>query len=384
MFLSFAHLINFANPKAPKGLIRSAEKWVDEHCEKHVSICQPQPIAYYKKVSKAEENIYLIDKHSPKSPFDEFQNVRWTVTPEMTLFYLQGARLLGDEAAVISSDNRVFCEFTYPPSLNWLDHACFKRRRIPSVMPLKGWYATVTYPASRFYFHWMLESLPRMSLLENHVDILDGLFVPAHLENFHRQSLQMLGIPESKLIPVSTESHFQPEHLFVPKMCAIYNPPGWLHHWYKDKYLGLSKEEKRNDFKRKRIYISRSDANARRVNNEDQVIAALAKLGFDSVTLSDKTFYEQARLFNRADIIVAPHGAGLSNIVFCRADAKVIEIFPPRWMAPCFMTLALSVGCNYEYLVAEEAVSTSNLSLPQFRDIEVPVQRLTEALKKHL
>ena len=237
MWLRLENLINFINPRAPKGLIKSAVQWVDIQRRNVSQMRRPQPSAYYKRLFSQDENIHLMSQEWEKTPFDAFQDVRWTLTEEAGVFYLEGCRILGDEGVVISPDNKVFCEFNYPPSERWQEHSCFRRKRIPEVKKLVGWYATLVYPASKFFFHWMIESLPRIALLREYSSLLDGIFVPSPLQNFHLESLAVLGIDSSKLIPVDVNAHYQPEHLFVPNYISVCNPPKWLHQWFKESYL---------------------------------------------------------------------------------------------------------------------------------------------------
>jgi capsular polysaccharide biosynthesis protein len=71
------------------------------------------------------------------------------------------------------------------------------------------------------------------------------------------------------------------------------------------------------------------------------------------VTLRQLSFIEQATIFYTSDVIVGEHGSGLANLVFCREGTKVIEIFSPFWMYPCFYAIAASVKLKYHFFVAE-------------------------------
>jgi capsular polysaccharide biosynthesis protein len=373
-----SNLVNFLHPGAPKGVIPSASAWVRERNQVQAQLRRPQAPAWEREIFPAEENFNRLQFPFKPTLGEEFSQIRWTTTPAASVFYMEGCRVLGNEAAVISPDNRVFADFTLPPAEQWSEHACFKRRRIPPAKPLKGWYATITWPESRFFFHWMIEALPRMAVLGEFASILDGLFVPSPLQNFHRESLALLGVDGAKLIPVDVHSHFAPQHLFIPRAFSMYNPPRWLHTWFKRSCLRPAAGAHPQRPPAKRIYVSRADAPVRRVTNETQVFEVLARYGFESVRLSEHPFEAQARIFNQAEIIVGPHGAGFSNIVFCREGTSIIEALPPRWMAPCFMALASSVGCRYRPLVARETGAAGTAD-PQRNDIEVPLDEL-EAL----
>lgn len=77
--------------------------------------------------------------------------------------------------------------------------------------------------------------------------------------------------------------------------------------------------------RKKRVYISRSYAQCRKVLNEDLLIPRLKKLGFSIYHLENLTFIDQIQLFASAEFIIAPHGAGLSHIIFSQ-NAVIMEI----------------------------------------------------------
>ena len=55
--------------------------------------------------------------------------------------------------------------------------------------------------------------------------------------------------------------------------------------------------------------------------------ATLGRL-IGTVALEDLEFRDQVALFRDAETVVAPHGGGLTNLVFCDPGTKVIELFP--------------------------------------------------------
>jgi len=46
--------------------------------------------------------------------------------------------------------------------------------------------------------------------------------------------------------------------------------------------------------------------------------------------LGTMSVLEQIELFSNADVVIGTHGAGLANILFCKPNTKVIEIFQAR------------------------------------------------------
>ena len=66
----------------------------------------------------------------------------------------------------------------------------------------------------------------------------------------------------------------------------------------------------------RRIYISRADASYRKVANEEEVMSYLAPLGFERVVMTGLSVREQARLLQQAKVVIGPHGANMTNIIF--------------------------------------------------------------------
>jgi hypothetical protein len=77
-----------------------------------------------------------------------------------------------------------------------------------------------------------------------------------------------------------------------------------------------------------RLYISRRDASARPLENEEELEEALMRRGFQIVRLSGLSLIEQARIVRGARVIVAPHGAGLAHIIGAEPGLSVFELMP--------------------------------------------------------
>ncbi len=81
------------------------------------------------------------------------------------------------------------------------------------------------------------------------------------------------------------------------------------------------------------LYLSRADSGIRNIRNEQLLIDELRrKYGDNAVTVfmgKGMTAPQQWQLFADADLVVAPHGAGLANLVACTPRTPVI-LFPMR------------------------------------------------------
>ena len=97
-----------------------------------------------------------------------------------------------------------------------------------------------------------------------------------------------------------------------------------------------------------RVFVSRRQALARRIANEEEVMRVLAPLGFAACALEEMSFADQVRLFAQAEVIVAPHGAGLMNLAFAERPV-VVELFG-RHIQPSFSELARGFGFRYGFM----------------------------------
>ncbi len=64
---------------------------------------------------------------------------------------------------------------------------------------------------------------------------------------------------------------------------------------------------------------------------------------------------DQALLFQQAGMVVAPHGAGLANMVFAPPGLRVIELLPDGVMNWCYRHLAAACGHDYDCVIGRSA-----------------------------
>ena len=97
----------------------------------------------------------------------------------------------------------------------------------------------------------------------------------------------------------------------------------------------------------RRIYISRGDAERRRVANEAELVTALEGRGFTSVQLARLPAREEIGLFRGADTVVGPHGMGLTQIIMGSELGRMIELFHPNAGTDAYAWIARTGGVEY-------------------------------------
>lgn len=148
------------------------------------------------------------------------------------------------------------------------------------------------------------------------------------------------------------------------------------------------------------LYLGRAQTDARHIINEAGLLESLdlttrripgvemhVALNFDSIP-----FEEQVRQSASADILIGPHGAGLTHVLFMRPHSVLIELLPHAWADPGYRTLSHYTGLVYmhwqqtEEALSEEVLTVGNTTRSTGRsnsfhvDVEAVVGLLTAAI----
>jgi hypothetical protein len=95
------------------------------------------------------------------------------------------------------------------------------------------------------------------------------------------------------------------------------------------------------------IYLARTDSAGRKVVNEAALIARLRAMGFEIYVATGQDVAAQIATFRAAKMVVAPHGAGLTNIMFAQTGTIVLELVQADYLNVGMMRLAQTVQARY-------------------------------------
>lgn len=253
--------------------------------------------------------------------------------------------------AVITSDNKLVADISMGCS-----QLVITSDNLPEAEHVDG---NVAFLSARWggaaYFHWMFDVITRFDLLQRSrlIETIDKFVVNACDSSYQAETLNILGIPPDKILESRCNLHITADKLIVPSIS--YDGAGAVSKWKCDylKQIFSNEQQALNTDYSEKIYISREKASYRRIVNDEDVIKYLEKLGFRSVKLETMSIAEQAACLAAAKVVVAPHGGGLTNLVFCSPRTKVIEIFPPIYVPSCFWTISNLCELEHYYLIAE-------------------------------
>jgi hypothetical protein len=300
---------------------------------------------------------------------------------------IPGGRVLG-EGLVITPDDQLLDDI----SINFgepLEAKLEYVRREWALRPLtdvKGTVAVLSTAGAMLYYHWLFQLLPRFELIKRSgigINSIDYFLVNSAKAPFQRESLEALGIDQRKIIESSKVPYLRASTLVVPSVPlwgGCYAP--WMREFLRNTFLPRSDNEMGPATRR--LYISRGSAGYRRVLNETDVVRLLDEFGFEEAKFESLSVRQQAATIASCEVIVAPHGGGLSNLIFCRPATKVIEIYSPELVAGYFWKISALLGLDYYYLLGKGSPSSSDADYPQswdaHVDIEVDLDRLRETL----
>jgi capsular polysaccharide biosynthesis protein len=68
---------------------------------------------------------------------------------------------------------------------------------------------------------------------------------------------------------------------------------------------------------------------------------------------------EQIDCMRRAEVGVAPHGAGLTNLVWADPGTKVAELFAKEYVNACYWLIADMLGQHYGFAIGQPTMDRS-------------------------
>lgn len=297
--------------------------------------------------------------------------------------------MVTNSTGVLSPDHQLLRDLCreYPGQLPDCPHQPLPLRLPQSrPLPVTGSVAVLAGLSGHNYFHWMVDILPRLELLRRHRDLdeIDWFWINSPKAEFQQQTLRRLGLPAQKILAADCQPFIQAERLIAP---AFPGHLGWAEPWavefLRQQLLPLASPQLPAF---ERIYISRRRAHHRRLLNEAAVLALLEPLGFRVVELESLPLAAQIRLFSQAKVILAPHGGGLTNLLFCHSGTTVVEFMAPSYIRQYYWAISHQLGLHHYFVtgLASTCLPVHQLMYPSplVEDIWLDLGALKNALRQ--
>lgn len=209
-------------------------------------------------------------------------------------------------------------------------------------------------PTTNNYWHFIIDCLPRLFFFKK-IKIIN-IAIDSRLNkknlNFIKLVLKKLKIKNYKFVKIDNcISKF--EYIYFTKRLNI--------NFVKYFYQKLFKEKKlRNNY-----FISRSDAKYRKLLNEKKIFDLIKNFNYKIVYSENLPIIKQIKLFQNVKNIIAPHGAGLANIIFSSNETKVVELTNSFIQKDTVELLSKVMGHKFYRIEGKSITSHQN---PNFND----------------
>ena len=223
-------------------------------------------------------------------------------------------------------------------------------------------------------WHIWIDVISKFRLIEKRwsTDFTKYCYVLANESKYLERCIKEL-FPEVKVLVMPKNETWQFKHLLVPSASnsndGVITPhlAPWLRHFKGSLELKDLKPHRK-------IVVLRPGAKTRKIINSDELLLALK--GWETVELESMTIKEQMKTFAEASHIVAAHGAGLTNLLWCNPGTKVVEIQDPKMIhKKVYPVLSHHLGLDHKlYLADTVPIALENSKKPK------GIKRLTDLI----
>jgi capsular polysaccharide biosynthesis protein len=285
---------------------------------------------------------------------------------EQYLIRLQEVEVLGNSGALVL-DGKVVVESVGEVSRLAKSDA-FKEVSLLLPKQKKGLYTSVLHLpwADQNNYHWFFDCLSRLYLVLEQEQRPIKIIMRRDMAPYQLETLAYVvkDYPQAEIVYIGKHEKWQVEEFVLPSFMTNtqsgylpHEAAGWLRHKVWQGYGVQQTDQKR------RLYISRAKAKTRRVLNEQELLPLLERYGFEVVLAEELTYQQQVQLFYEAEVVVAPHGAGLTNLLFSE-QCQVLEFHPANLIKTHYFLLCKALGFRYSTVVGTAGDRLENYTVP--------------------
>ena len=262
----------------------------------------------------------------------------------------KGLKVFGPTVSVVDGGGGLLADVSVEWGKKAEDNWTFRRLSLPKPQAVTGRTLVLASTGGDTYFHWMTDVLPRVGLARRagyDPASFDWVLVNSLIHPFQRESLHQLGIQANRCLAFhKKELVYEMEEAVLPSLPGV---PGVV--------PAESVDFLRNAFpagktsRGRKIFIGRGEAKHRPLIHEKEIWAQLQKRGYDSVDCGKLSVQKQAEVFGSAGVVVGAHGAALTNLVFCYPGTRVVELFSPAYVNPCYRDVCAAAELRHSAVI---------------------------------
>jgi len=249
---------------------------------------------------------------------------------------------------------------------------------------------------SENYFHWLLEILPKLSLIDlcKEYDTVP-LLVPEDLPKQYFEALgYVLGESNRPLLLMDRKDILTVNELIVPSSLSFMPfdyvagaKPSFrdsIIHVAAIEYLREKVLSEPNIIQgHRKLYLSRRGAKYRKLVNDRAIEQLFLDNGFEIAFPEYLTFDEQVELFSEAGFIAGPAGAAFANIIFSPPNARIfILVSREEVNYYLFSSIADAAGQDLIYITGEPIEGSHKISY--HRDYEIDLSKVKDIIEQYV
>ena len=211
------------------------------------------------------------------------------------------------------------------------------------------------------YFHFMFDILPKLWMVNSKIKFEDiDYFLLNKKIDWQIKILKIIGINSDKILSAKQYRHVEaakiisvthPWYVEGYIQEQVYSVPSWIIYELRKNFLNKNVQKKNL-----KIFLDRSDSKFLhcKIMNNSKLINFLEKRNFQIIKPEKLSLNEQIDIFNNAQIIIAGHGAALTNIVFCEKNTNIIEFIPSSHPSRKCERISKILNLNYFRFITED------------------------------
>lgn len=203
------------------------------------------------------------------------------------------------------------------------------------------------------YYHFSFELVQKFRLLRQ-FDV-ENVFLPTDIVNLpFQRDLTLRAAGARVLLPLSYAVRVRD-----PVIVQTYQSAEGLG-WLRSLYQGAAAPAGR------KYYVRRNPLKKRRGNNISETAAFQRLLEAHGFTVIDfgngeTPIQEQIHMLDGASVVLAAHGAGLTNLAYLQSPARVIEVFGRAVLSTSFMRISTALGLDHHVIISDDLDDDGNI-----------------------
>jgi len=202
------------------------------------------------------------------------------------------------------------------------------------------------------YYHWLLQCVGAVLVGQAHLGRDFAVVVPP-LGPAWRETLRLAGIDDTRVRELPATAALAADRGVYSNLSsgafAFLPHPALV-----AAFDMMAGRPPRSRYAGRKVFVSRADAHKRQMVNEPALAEALEATGFETVQCGALSPSEQIALFRDAALVVAPHGAALTNLLFARPGSDgpiVVELHQENYIHQAYLKLCQVKRLRYAGLV---------------------------------